>query len=487
MSLPREEILKELELLPVWRPRVANVAASTSEAGVDAGEDACATEGGAVVVQASPPAHNPVVQDQETSIPTDNPLIQGVHHRDHLSHLKAEGGIYFITFRLGDSLPADVLEQLDVLPEQERSRAIERSLDQGHGECLLANPESAGIVRTALLRGADTRYRLHAWSVMPNHVHLVIEPLAEHALSDILQDIKSFTAHEINAVTGRTGTFWQRESFDRLIRDDDEFDRYCAYVRQNPVKARLATSPELYAFCDAFNRVEAGDDACAMTTPPPLAQASQPAPQASAEAAPPSFRKADIAEMDWEALDAAIKACDACSLSKTRTQTVTGVGDRNAEWLFVGEAPGAEEDRRGEPFVGQAGKLLDNMLAAIDLKRGENVYIANVLKCRPPENRDPHGEEVVQCDPFLKRQVELIKPRLIVAMGRFAAQSLLNTDSSIGALRGKLHDYNGVPVIVTYHPAYLLRNLPDKAKAWEDLCYARRTMQDLQTQQAAIS
>lgn len=201
----------------------------------------------------------------------------------------------------------------------------------------------------------------------------------------------------------------------------------------------------------------------------------------------PVIARADIAEMDWEALDAAIKACEACSLAKTRTQTVTGVGDRNAEWLFVGEAPGAEEDRRGEPFVGQAGKLLDNMLAAIELKRGENVYIANVLKCRPPENRDPHGEEVVKCDPFLKRQVELIKPKLIVAMGRFAAQSLLNTDSAIGALRGKLHDYNGVPVIVTYHPAYLLRNLPDKAKAWEDLCYARRTMRDLQTQQAVIS
>lgn len=202
---------------------------------------------------------------------------------------------------------------------------------------------------------------------------------------------------------------------------------------------------------------------------------------------PPSFRKAEIAEMDWEALETAVKACEACSLAKTRIQTVFGVGDRNAEWLFVGEAPGAEENRRGEPFVGQAGKLLDNMLAAISLKRGNNVYIANVLKCRPPENRDPHGEEVVKCDPFLKRQVELIKPRLIVAMGRFAAQSLLNTDSSIGALRGKLHNYNGVPVIVTYHPAYLLRNLADKAKAWEDLCYARRTMQGLHSQAANIS
>lgn len=233
---------------------------------------------------------------------------------------------------------------------------------------------------------------------------------------------------------------------------------------------------------------EAAETIIAAETPPLMELAPAPASAVVEDiASSPALRKSEIAEMDWEALDAAIKACEACSLAKTRTQTVTGVGDRNAEWLFVGEAPGAEEDRRGEPFVGQAGKLLDNMLAAIDLKRGENVYIANVLKCRPPENRDPHGEEVVKCDPFLKRQVELIKPKLIIAMGRFAAQSLLNTDSAIGALRGKLHDYNGVPVIVTYHPAYLLRNLPDKAKAWEDLCYARRTMQDLQTQPAAIS
>lgn len=215
--------------------------------------------------------------------------------------------------------------------------------------------------------------------------------------------------------------------------------------------------------------------------------ASQPVEPIPADASPMAFRTSEIAGMKWEDLEAAVKACTACSLAVTRTQTVFGVGDRQAEWLFVGEAPGAEEDRRGEPFVGQAGKLLDNMLAAIELKRGNNVYIANVLKCRPPENRDPHGEEVVKCDPFLKRQVELIKPKLIVAMGRFAAQSLLNTDSAIGALRGKLHDYNGVPVIVTYHPAYLLRNLNDKAKAWEDLCYARRTMRGLQSQQATIS
>lgn len=224
----------------------------------------------------------------------------------------------------------------------------------------------------------------------------------------------------------------------------------------------------------------------ASTAVEPLPQVEPPSAMTEPAAAiPVSAEHSVVAQMGWAALEAAVQACQACSLAQTRTQTVFGVGDRNADWLIVGEAPGAEEDRRGEPFVGQAGKLLDNMLAAIGLQRGDNVYIANVLKCRPPQNRDPHGEEVVKCDPFLKRQVELIQPKLIVALGRFAAQSLLETDASIGGLRGKQHSYNGVPVIVTYHPAYLLRNLPDKAKAWEDLCYARRIMQGLQVQPAA--
>ena len=188
-----------------------------------------------------------------------------------------------------------------------------------------------------------------------------------------------------------------------------------------------------------------------------------------------------VSSLDWNGLRQAVTSCQACALAKTRTQTVFGVGDENAEWMFVGEAPGADEDKRGEPFVGTAGQLLDNMLAAAQLKRGENVYIANVLKCRPPQNRDPIAEEVQKCDPFLKRQVELIRPKLIVALGRFAAQTLLGTDSSIGALRGKLHQYNGVPVIVTYHPAYLLRNLMDKSKAWEDLCFAKATMRQLRS------
>jgi uracil-DNA glycosylase family 4 len=207
------------------------------------------------------------------------------------------------------------------------------------------------------------------------------------------------------------------------------------------------------------------------------AVSARPAPQQPEMGA--DDRAARIARMDWADLKATVAACTACGLRKTCTQTVFGVGDGEADWLLVGEAPGAEEDARGEPFVGQAGKLLDGMLAGIGLKRGEDVYIANVLKCRPPGNRNPEHAEVAQCSPFLARQVELIRPRLILAMGRFACQTLLGTDASIASLRGRLHRYQGVPLIVTYHPAYLLRSLPDKAKAWEDLCFARRTMADL--------
>jgi len=182
---------------------------------------------------------------------------------------------------------------------------------------------------------------------------------------------------------------------------------------------------------------------------------------------------------EWIPLKQAVSGCTKCGLHKTRTQTVFGVGDENADWMLIGEAPGAEEDRLGDPFVGQAGRLLDNMLAAIGLSRRENVYIANVLKCRPPGNRNPAPDEVEKCTPHLLKQIELIKPKLILAMGRFAAQTLLDTDASVASLRGRLHRYAGVPLIVTYHPAYLLRTLEDKAKAWEDLVFARKTMQTL--------
>ena len=197
---------------------------------------------------------------------------------------------------------------------------------------------------------------------------------------------------------------------------------------------------------------------------------------------PEEEKRSSVSGKTWIELKQAVQGCVACSLHKSRTQTVFGVGDEQADWMLIGEAPGGEEDRLGDPFVGQAGKLLDNMLAAIGLKRGDNVYIANVLKCRPPGNRNPQPEEVEKCSPHLRRQIELIAPKLIIAMGRFAAQTLLGTDASIASLRGRVHAHAGVPLIVTYHPAYLLRNLPDKAKAWEDLVFARKTMAGLQNQ-----
>ena len=197
---------------------------------------------------------------------------------------------------------------------------------------------------------------------------------------------------------------------------------------------------------------------------------------AAPNASPTDERVAEILRMEWPVLKQSVSACTGCPLHKTRTQTVFGVGDEQADWLFVGEGPGAEEDDKGEPFVGQAGKLLDNMLASISLKRGKNVYIANVVKCRPPGNRNPEPDEIAACAPYLTRQIQLIQPKLIIALGKIAALRLLGTEKTIASLRGHLHDFQGVPMLVTYHPAYLLRNLSDKAKVWEDLCLARATL-----------
>jgi len=197
---------------------------------------------------------------------------------------------------------------------------------------------------------------------------------------------------------------------------------------------------------------------------------------AAESAVPVDPRTAAIAAMGWDELKQAVAGCTACELCQTRKEAVPGVGDVDADWLFIGEGPGAEEDERGEPFVGQAGKLLDNMLAAIDLRRGNSVYIANAVKCRPPNNRTPEPAETAACWPFLARQIELIRPKLIVTLGKPAAQTLLQQEVTISRARGMVHDFAGIPLIVTYHPAYLLRNLPDKAKAWEDLCFMRKTM-----------
>lgn len=194
-------------------------------------------------------------------------------------------------------------------------------------------------------------------------------------------------------------------------------------------------------------------------------------------------RESAIAQMGWDELASAVQSCRACALCESRKQAVLGVGDKQAQWLFVGEGPGAEEDEKGEPFVGQAGKLLDAMLAAIHLNRRQGVYIANAVKCRPPGNRTPEASEIIACRPYLLRQIALLQAKLIVAMGRPAAQTLLTPEAEIkiSASRLRTHDHQGLPVVVTYHPAYLLRNLPDKARAWEDLCFAKSMMQKIES------
>jgi uracil-DNA glycosylase family 4 len=224
-----------------------------------------------------------------------------------------------------------------------------------------------------------------------------------------------------------------------------------------------------------------------------------------ASGSPTMGGRADIGSLGWKELKQQVRDCTACKLRAGCIQTVFGVGDEKADWLFVGEGPGADEDVQGEPFVGQAGKLLDNMLMAINLKRGNDVYIANIVKCRPPGNRNPEADEIAACLPYLQRQIELIQPRMIVALGKVASNALLGRDATLASLRGKLHDYHvatatgldgikaeesshlssipnqttsshrvrtTIPLIVTYHPAYLLRSPTEKAKAWQDLCMA---------------
>jgi DNA polymerase len=231
-------------------------------------------------------------------------------------------------------------------------------------------------------------------------------------------------------------------------------------------------APPVARGADAKTPSPAAPDEC-VTSAPPEKEAGTPG----------AADRADIADMGWEELRRTILGCRACGLCARRTQAVPGVGDENAAWLFIGEGPGAEEDARGEPFVGQAGRLLDAMLAAIGLKRGEDVYIANAVKCRPPGNRTPENAEMAACFLYLKRQIALIRPRLIVLLGRAAVNVVLGEERSLASLRGRTLNYRDgdheIPALATYHPAYLLRNLPDKAKAWEDLCRARALMREL--------
>ena len=222
----------------------------------------------------------------------------------------------------------------------------------------------------------------------------------------------------------------------------------------------------------------------AVVTQPP------PAPRPAATLRPPAGRPAPVvvaptdaatSALDWPALQTAVAGCRACGLCETRNHTVFGVGSPRARLMVVGEAPGEQEDLSGEPFVGAAGRLLDRMLAALGLSRDDadparQVFIANTLKCRPPRNRNPAPDELAACQPFLERQVALVQPEVILAMGKFAVQTLLGSDAPVGKLRGQVHRWRGVPLVVTYHPAYLLRQPADKARAWDDLCLAHEVM-----------
>lgn len=271
-------------------------------------------------------------------------------------------------------------------------------------------------------------------------------------------------------------------------------------VTDTAVADRASDGPSVPA--SAVPRAVVADaDQAAVRTAVPRSLRERPAPTARPTV---TVARADIESLDWPALREAVAGCTACSLCESRTTTVFGVGHEHAHWMVVGEAPGEQEDREGEPFVGRAGQLLDQMLRAVGLGRrppaaldigvatgaaegsapgpradgvargdaAQQVYIANVLKCRPPQNRNPAPEEIAQCEPFLRRQVALVQPRVILALGRYAVRSLLGSDEPIGRLRGRVHHYQGVPVIVSYHPAYLLRQPADKARAWDDLCLA---------------
>jgi DNA polymerase len=256
-------------------------------------------------------------------------------------------------------------------------------------------------------------------------------------------------------------------------------------VRTDPAQAHVLAAEAI-----AQAGRSAAQNTPAARPPARVAPPTVPAPAVREPSAVPDAvlgpRPVGVETMDWPALREAVSNCQACGLCQSRRNTVFGVGHEQARWMIVGEAPGEQEDRQGEPFVGRAGQLLDRMLAAIDLTRGEDgpdrqVFIANVLKCRPPANRNPLPQEVAQCEPFLLRQMALVKPDLIVAMGRFAVQSLLKTTEPIGRLRGRVHEVAGVPVVVTYHPAYLLRNPADKGLVWDDLCLAREVQAKVQS------
>lgn len=267
--------------------------------------------------------------------------------------------------------------------------------------------------------------------------------------------------------------------------------RHIAYLRALGVELYVRRSLSAIPSSEAGERSDEGatpapaDGATAAVNPAPpgrgaratRAAGSDSPPSRPAEVPAPPGGEAPVAALDWDALRERVRDCRACALRGGCTQTVFGVGDPQADWMFVGEAPGADEDRQGEPFVGRAGQLLTSMIRALGFRR-EQVYIANILKCRPPNNRDPRPEEARACRPYLERQIELVRPRILVAVGRIAAQNLLETDTPIGRMRGRVYRYGPreIPVVVTYHPAYLLRSPLQKRRAWDDLRLAQRVV-----------
>jgi DNA polymerase len=212
---------------------------------------------------------------------------------------------------------------------------------------------------------------------------------------------------------------------------------------------------------------------------PPSTLAPQPTPGEATGAAPALLaHAAGVEAMGWTELQSTVRTCQACAMCQGRRNAVFGSGDLKADWLIVGDAPDEEEDRLGEPFLGASGQLLDNMLRALRLERSTGVYLTQVLKCRPPSSRSPQPADLAECLPYLQRQIELLQPRVILALGRLAVQALLQTDEPLGKLRGQRHNFHGVPVVVSFHPTYLLRSGPEKARAWADLCLARQILRE---------
>lgn len=252
-------------------------------------------------------------------------------------------------------------------------------------------------------------------------------------------------------------------------------------VQAEPATAVASPAPVVKPFPAADALVAVSEAVARVAQPVPPASVARPVTSQPVPAVAMKPLAEGVDRMDWATLQATAATCQACDLCAQRKQSVFGVGDLQADWLVVGEAPGEQEDLQGEPFVGQSGQLLDNMLKAVGLNRqaqgAGGVYITNALKCRPPGNRNPTAQELATCAPYLARQVALVQPKIIIAMGRFAVQALLQTTEPLGKLRGQIHSYQGVPVVVTYHPAYLLRSPADKAKAWVDLVLALKTAQ----------